>query len=54
MGLPVRRFDVIVVDDACAAGSMALHESELERLHMIYANVMNTDELIEYLPQAGS
>lgn len=47
-------FDVIVVDDACAAGSAKLHTSELERLHMIYANVMNTDELIAYLPQAGA
>lgn len=45
-------FDVIVVDDACAAGSMDLHVSELERIHMIYANVMNTDELIGYLPAA--
>ncbi|MGK9052631.1 cysteine hydrolase family protein [Neorhizobium petrolearium] len=44
-------FDVIVVDDACAAGTMKLHVSELERLHMIYANVMTTDELIAYLPQ---
>lgn len=47
-------FDVIVVDDACAAGSMELHASELERLHMIYANVMNTDELIAYLPPPGA
>ncbi|SIR24675.1 Nicotinamidase-related amidase [Rhizobium sp. RU20A] len=43
-------FDVIVIDDACAAGAMDLHVSELERLHMIYANVMTTDELIGYLP----
>ncbi|WP_377294373.1 cysteine hydrolase family protein [Rhizobium sp. SG2393] len=43
-------FDVIVVDDACAAGAMDLHVSELERLHMIYANVMMTDEVIGYLP----
>ncbi|WJR64987.1 isochorismatase family cysteine hydrolase [Neorhizobium sp. CSC1952] len=47
-------FDVIVVDDACAAGTMKLHVSELERLHMIYANVMTTDELIAYLPQPGA
>lgn len=47
-------FDVLVADDACAAGSMELHTSELERLHMIYANVMNTDELVAYLPQAGA
>ncbi len=46
-------FDVIVVDDACAAGSMDLHVSELERLHMIYANVMTTDELMGYLPSAA-
>lgn len=45
-------FDVIVIDDACAAGSMELHVSELERIHLIYANVMNTDELIGYLPPA--
>lgn len=45
-------FDVIVIDDACAAGSMDLHVSELERIHMIYANVMNTDELVGYLPPA--
>lgn len=43
-------FDVIVLDDACAAGHQDLHVSELERLHMIYANVMNTDELIALLP----
>ncbi|WP_137157843.1 isochorismatase family cysteine hydrolase [Rhizobium sp. FKL33] len=45
-------FDVIVVDDACAAGSLDLHVSELERINMIYANVMNTSELIAYLPPA--
>jgi nicotinamidase-related amidase len=43
-------FDTIVVDDACAAGSMDLHVSELERINMIYTNVMNTEELIGYLP----
>jgi nicotinamidase-related amidase len=43
-------FDVIVIDDACAAASMELHEHELEILNMIYCNVMSTDELIDYLP----
>lgn len=43
-------FDVIVLDDACAAGHHDLHVSELQRLHMIYANVMDTDELIALLP----
>lgn len=44
-------FDVIVLDDACAAGDHDLHVSELERLHMIYANVMNTGELLALLPE---
>ncbi|GGF68131.1 amidase [Azorhizobium oxalatiphilum] len=39
-------FDVIVVEDGCAAGSLALHERELEILHMIYCNVMSADELL--------
>lgn len=43
-------FDVIVVSDACAAGTMALHDRELEVLNMIYASVMSADELIGYLP----
>lgn len=45
-------FDVIVVDDACAAGHHDLHVSELERLNMIYASVMTTDELLALLPAA--
>lgn len=46
-------FDVIVVDDACAAASMDLHEQELAIINMIYCNVMSTDELIGYLPAKG-
>jgi nicotinamidase-related amidase len=46
-------FDVIVVDDACAAASMDLHEQELAIINMIYCNVMSTDELIAYLPAKG-
>ncbi|BBE70862.1 cysteine hydrolase family protein [Oharaeibacter diazotrophicus] len=45
-------FDVIVVDDACAAGTMDLHERELEIMNMIYCSVMTADELIGYLPPA--
>jgi len=47
-------FDVIVLDDACAAGHHDLHVTELERLHMIYANVMNTDELLALLPEGNA
>lgn len=44
-------FDVIVVDDACAAGTEALHERELEVLNMIYCQVMTSQDLIGYLPE---
>jgi nicotinamidase-related amidase len=43
-------FDVIVAEDACAAGTMELHERELEIMNMIYCSVMSTDEVIGYLP----
>ncbi|MGO7018441.1 cysteine hydrolase family protein [Rhizobium leguminosarum] len=43
-------FDVIVIDDACAAASDDIHKQELEIINMIYCNVMNTDEFLEYLP----
>ena len=43
-------FQVIVVEDACAAGSDALHRQELEIINHIYCQVMRTDELFGYLP----
>ncbi|MBP2562526.1 nicotinamidase-related amidase [Neorhizobium galegae] len=43
-------FDVIVIDDACAAASDQLHDQELAIMNMIYCNVMNADELLAYLP----
>ncbi|BCJ89925.1 amidase [Terrihabitans soli] len=43
-------FDVIVVEDACAAGQQELHDREIEIMNMIYASVMSTDEAISYLP----
>ena len=43
-------FDVIVVEDACAAGSQELHDREIEIINMIYCSVMKTDDLIAYLP----
>jgi nicotinamidase-related amidase len=45
-------FDVIVIEDGCAAGSQELHERELEIINMIYASVMSADEFIRYLPRA--
>ena len=47
-------FEVIVVDDACAAATMALHDHELEIINMIYCHVMSTRELIGYLPPADT
>lgn len=44
-------FDVIVVDDACAAATKELHDHELAILNMIYCNVMFTEELLAYLPK---
>ena len=43
-------FEVIVVEDACAAGSEELHRKELEIINMIYCHVMSADELMGYLP----
>jgi len=43
-------FDVIVIEDACAAGDHALHLKELEIINMIYGHVMSSDELLAYLP----
>ena len=43
-------YSVIVVEDACAAGSDALHRQELEIINMIYCHVMSGEELIAYLP----
>jgi nicotinamidase-related amidase len=42
-------FHVIVLDDCCAAGSMELHDRELEIINMIYCHVMNKDELLSLM-----
>lgn len=47
-------FDVIVVSDACAAGTMALHDRELEVLNMIYCAVMSSHELLGFLPEPSA
>jgi nicotinamidase-related amidase len=39
-------FNVVVVEDCCAAGTDDLHEKELAILNMIYCHVMNADELL--------
>ncbi|WP_455380340.1 cysteine hydrolase family protein [Acidihalobacter prosperus] len=39
-------FDVIVVDDGCAAASDKLHEQELTIINNIYCQVMSTEDVI--------
>jgi len=43
-------FNVIVIDDGCAAATEELHRQELEIINMIYCQVMTADELIDFLP----
>ena len=38
-------FDVLVVEDCCAAGSDELHHKELEIINMIYCHVVSCEEL---------
>jgi biuret amidohydrolase len=38
-------FNVVVVEDCCAAASDALHDKELEIINMIYCYVMNIQEI---------
>lgn len=38
-------FNVIVLEDCCAAGAQELHERELEIINMIYCHVMSSEEL---------
>ena len=42
-------FNVVVVDDCCAAGSDELHHKELEIINMIYCHVVNRQELKEMM-----
>jgi len=43
-------FDVILVEDACAAGTLELHTREVEILNRIYCEAMLADDLVGYLP----
>jgi nicotinamidase-related amidase len=43
-------FDVILVEDACAAGTLDLHTREVEILNRIYCEAMRAEDLMGYLP----
>jgi nicotinamidase-related amidase len=45
-------FNVIVVEDGCAAGTDDLHRRELEIINMIYCHVMSSNELIDMMKLA--
>ncbi len=42
-------YNVVVVEDCCAAGSHALHLKELEIINMIYCHVVSSFELAEMM-----
>lgn len=46
-GLADEGFEVIVVEDCCAAADQRLHDNELEIMNVIYCTVMSTDEVID-------
>lgn len=41
-------FNVVVVDDCCAAATMELHRHELEVINMIYCHVVQLDEVLQF------
>lgn len=41
-------FGVVVVEDACAAATEALHQHELEIINMIYCHVVSSEELYSF------
>ncbi|MCU7872660.1 MAG: cysteine hydrolase [Candidatus Thiodiazotropha sp. (ex Lucinoma borealis)] len=42
-------FNVVVVEDCCAAGTEELHKKELEIINMIYCDVVSSKELIDMM-----
>ncbi|MFZ5677691.1 MAG: cysteine hydrolase family protein [Pseudomonadota bacterium] len=42
-------YNVVVVEDCCAAGSDELHRKELEIINMIYCHIMSSAELIRMM-----
>lgn len=42
-------YNVVVVEDCCAAGSDELHRKELEIINMIYCHVVSSGELVDMM-----
>ena len=45
-------FNVLVVDNCCAAATMELHQHELEIINMIYCHVVQLDDVISFMEAA--
>ena len=45
-------FQIICVEDCCAAPDMELHDMELKIMNILYCNVLSTDETLEVLKTA--
>ena len=45
-------FQIICVEDCCAAPDMELHDMELKIMNILYCNVLSTDETLEELKTA--
>ena len=41
-------FDVLLIEDCCAAATEALHENELQVLNWIYCQVVQTQDILEF------
>jgi nicotinamidase-related amidase len=41
-------FNVVVVEDCCAAATMDLHDQELEIINMIYCHVATLEETLGF------
>lgn len=48
-GLADDGFNVICVEDCCAAPDMELHDTELKIMNVIYCNVLSTEETISVI-----
>lgn len=44
-------FDVIIIEDACAAWSPEIHKNSLKSFELIYGNVMTTEEVIRRIEE---
>ena len=46
-------FNVVVVDNCCAAATMELHQHELEIINMIYCHVVQLEDIPRFLESQG-